>query len=386
MNLVIVHDFLFTKGGGERVVLSLAKNFKAPIYTTVDIPERTYPEFRKLKVFSYPTKFLKSPLLQTEALFKFRSMELSQYDVIISSGNWAKHVAVKSENHPIIHYEHTPVRVFYDLYENTKKRLPFFARNVFKVWVWFMKRYDLEAVSKLDKIITNSQNTRRRIKKFYNRDAEVVYPPVDVKKFKYKESGDFFLSVQRIEPEKRVEIQIEAFRRLPNEKLLVVGVPGSNAEWYFKKLKKKAPKNVEFLGKVSDKKLIELYARCKAVIQTAIDEDFGLVPIEAMASGKPCLAVNEGGFRESIIHGKTGLLIDKPYVENFVSVIKNFDKYEFDPKECRKRAKLFSEENFIKRMKKVIENVVGQPPLPNGRSLSSGDNDAIDPHKTRRAG
>jgi len=371
MKIAVVHDYLFTKGGGERVVLSLVRNFKADLYTTIYLPEKTYPEFRKVPIFTNPlTTYPKKGIYQMEAVRKFRHLKISrgvydngyelQYDVIISSGNWAKHVAVKSENHPIIHYEHTPVRVFYDLYENTKKRLPFFVRNVFKVWVWFMKRCDLEAVSKLDKIITNSQNTRRRIKKFYNRDAEVVYPPVDVKKFKYKESGDFFLSVQRIEPEKRVEIQIEAFRRLPNEKLLVVGVPGSNAEWYFKKLKKKAPKNVEFLGKVSDKKLIELYARCKAVIQTAIDEDFGLVPIEAMASGKPCLAVNEGGFRESIIHGKTGLLIDKPYVENFVSAIKNFDKYEFDPKECRKRAKLFSEENFIKRMKKVIENVVGE--------------------------
>jgi len=371
MKIAVVHDYLFTKGGGERVVLSLVRNFKADLYTTIYLPEKTYPEFRKVPIFTNPLiTYPKKGIYQMEAVRKFRHLKISrgvydngyelQYDVIISSGNWAKHVAVKSENHPIIHYEHTPVRVFYDLYENTKKRLPFFVRNVFKVWVWFMKRCDLEAVSKLDKIITNSQNTRRRIKKFYNRDAEVVYPPVDVKKFKYKESGDFFLSVQRIEPEKRVEIQIEAFRRLPNEKLLVVGVPGSNAEWYFKKLKKKAPKNVEFLGKVSDKKLIELYARCKAVIQTAIDEDFGLVPIEAMASGKPCLAVNEGGFRESIIHGKTGLLIDKPYVENFVSAIKNFDKYEFDPKECRKRAKLFSEENFIKRMKKVIENVVGE--------------------------
>ncbi|MCD6092434.1 MAG: glycosyltransferase [Candidatus Aenigmarchaeota archaeon] len=358
MNLAIAHDFLFTKGGSERVVLSLAKNFKAPIYTTVYIPERTYPGFRKLKVFSYPTKLLKSPLLQTNALFKFRSMNLSQYDIIISSGNWAKHVGIKETNHPQIHYEHTPVRVFYDLCGNMKNCLSFIPRQIFKLWVWYTKKLDLEATKRIDKIVTNSQNTRKRIKKFYGRDAEIIYPPVDIKKFKYKKSEDYFLSVQRIEPEKRIEIQIEIFRRLPYENLLIVGASSKNAIPYFEKMKKIAPKNVKFLGSVSDKKLIELYARCKAVIQTNIDEDFGLIPIETMASGKPCLAANEGGFRESIIHGKTGLLINKPYIENFVKLIRNFDKYKFDPKECRKRVKFFSEENFIKRIEEVISEVL----------------------------
>ena len=360
MNLAVVHDYLFTKGGAERVVLSLVKNFKADLYTTVYFPEKTYPEFKKVPIFANPLiTYPKKGIFQIEAVRKFRHLKIPEYDIIISSGSWAKHVAINPENHPIIHYEHTPVRAFYDLYENTKKRLSFFPRNVFRVWVWFMKKYDLKVVRKLDKIVANSENTRKRIRNFYNKDATVVYPPVDVKKFKYKERGDFFLSVQRIQSEKRIEIQLEVFRRLPDEKLLIVGAPeNENAVPYFEKMKKVAPKNVKFLGPVSDKKLIELYARCKAVIQTAIDEDFGLIPIEAMASGKPCVAVNEGGFRESIIHGKTGLLINKPYVKNFVSAIKNFDRYEFDPKECRKRAKLFSEENFIKRMKKVIKEIL----------------------------
>lgn len=358
MKIIIVYDYLITKGGSERVVLSLAKYFESPIYTTTYLPNETYPEFKKMKIFQNPVKILKSPFLQTEAVIKFRNLDLSEYDVIISSGNWAKHVGIKKENHPQIHYEHTPVRAFYDLYDVVKGRLPFLPRQIFKVWVWYMKKLDQEATKKIDKIITNSKNTRRRIKKFYNRDAEIIYPPVNIKKFKYKSNGEYFLSVQRIEPEKRIEIQLEVFRKLPNEKLLIVGKPRKDLIFYFERMKRIAPKNVKFLGSVSDDKLIELYANCKAVIQTAIDEDFGLIPVEAMASGKPCIAVNEGGFRESIVNGKTGILINKPYVKNFVDIIKNFDKYNFDPKICRKRAKMFSEENFVKRIKKVIYNTI----------------------------
>ena len=248
--------------------------------------------------------------MQLEAIFKFRNIDLSQYDVSISSGSWAKHIGIRKENHPQIHYEHAPVRMFYDLYENKKQQLSFILCQIFKVGVWYTKRLDQKATRKIDKIITNSQNTRNRIKKFYNRDAEMIYPPVNIKKFKYKEPEDFFLSVQRIAPEKRIEMQLEIFKKLPNEKLLIVGAPGKNAIPYFERMKKIAPKNVKFLGSVSDKKLIELYARCKAVIQTPINEDFGIIPVEAMASGKPCLAVNEGGFKETIIHGKIGLLIN----------------------------------------------------------------------------
>ena len=357
MKIAIVHDSLSAKGGGERVVLALAKRFKAPIYTTTYLPDKTYSEFKKLKIFSlkiYPIK----GIMHMETIYNFRRLNLSHYDLIISSGEWAKHVGVRENNHPQIHYEHTPIRTFYDLYEYTKNRLSFIPRQIFKVWVWYMKKLDQKTTKKIDKIVTNSQNTQKRIQKFYNRDAEVIYPPVDIEKFKYKPNENYFLSVQRIEPEKRIEIQLDVFRNLPNEKLLIVGRPGGNSIYYFEKMKKIAPKNVKFLGLVSDKELIDLYVRSKAVLQTSIDEDLGIVPIEAMASGKPCLAVNEGGFKETIINEKTGLLIDKPYVKNFVDVIKNFDKYNFDHKICRRRAEEFSEDNFIMKMKKVMKKVL----------------------------
>jgi glycosyltransferase involved in cell wall biosynthesis len=359
MKFAVVHDYLFTQGGGERVVLSLAKHFECDIWTTQYVPERTFEAFKHFNIINFPLKFYPyAPLLQTEALFKFRKMDLSNYDLIISSGNWARQVSVNENNHPQIHYEHTPVRVFYDLYDNMKSRLSFFQRQLFKLWVWYVKPLDQEATQKIDTILCNSKNTKRRIKKFYNKDSEVVYPPVDVKKFKYKKPEDFFLSVQRIEPEKRIELQIEAFKRLPEEKLIIVGFIRKGTENYLEKLKKISPKNVEFMINISDEKLVNLYSRSKAVIQTAIDEDFGLIPVEAMASGKPCIAVNEGGFKESIVHKKTGLLINQPYIKNLISSIKNFDKYNFKKSECIRRARFFSENKFIKNIKKTIKDVL----------------------------
>jgi len=359
MKSAVVFDFLITKGGMERTVVTLAREFSADIWTTEYIPEKTYPEFEKFKIYSHPLIFSQRlGLMQTEAALKFRGMDLSGYDLIISSGDWGKQVGLNSENHPQIHYDNTPVRAFYDLYEVVKGRFPFFQRQAFKIWTRFMMNLDQQAVRRIDKIVCNSENVRKRIKKYYGRNAEIVWVPVNVKKFKYREPEDFFISAQRIAPEKRVDLQIEIFRRLPNEKLVIVGAATQQLMPYFKELKRRAPKNVIFTGSVSDEELVDFYSRCKAAIQTSIDEDFGEVPVEAMASGKPCIAVNEGGFRETIVHGKTGFLVDPPYVENFVKAIKDFKGSEFDPKVCIKRAIQFSEEKFVANFKNAVQKLL----------------------------
>jgi glycosyltransferase involved in cell wall biosynthesis len=357
VKVAIVHDYIICKGGMERTVLVLAKAFKGDIWTTKYLPDRTYPEYKRMPVFAHDVPFSRPPFLQTSALLRFRRFDLSDYDLIITSGNWAKHVGVKKENHPQIHYENTPVRAFYDLYDFYKNQLSFFPRQLFKIWVRWMRRLDQEAVRKIDVIVCNSKNVQKRIKTFYGRDAEIVGVPVDVKKFRYREAEDYFLSVQRLEMHKRVELQIEAFRHCPHLKLKIVGA--SSDEKYWKKLISVAPKNVEFLGSVSDEELIDLYSRCKAVIQTAIDEDFGEIPVEAMASGKPCIAVNEGGFRETIIHGKTGILINPPYVDNLIKALRDFDKYNFDPMVCIRQASKFSVESFVNRFEREVRKLTG---------------------------
>lgn len=357
MKTAVVYDFLFTKGGMDRSTAILARGFKADIWTTTYIPEMTYPELRKVKIFQHPLTFRRRGLMQLEAVLRFRNMDLSDYDLIITSGDWAKHVGMRKENHPQLHFENTVVRPLYDLYDFIKNRYPLLQRQMFKVWAWFMRGLDQQAVRRIDRLACNSEITRKRIKKYYNRDATVVGVPINVKRFRHRKAEDFFLSVQRIAPPKRVELQTDAFRSLPKEKLVIVGAYDDKS--YTKMLQKAAPKNVKFVGGVSDKKLVDLYSRCKAVIQTSVDEDFGQVPIEAMASGKPSIAVNEGGFRETVLHGKTGLLVEQPYEKNLVAAIKALDRHEFDPNFCQKRAEMFSEERWISNLKDVARELLG---------------------------
>lgn len=356
MKTAVVYDFLFTKGGMDRSTAILARGFNADIWTTLYIPDKTYPELKKMKIFHHPLTFRRRGLMQTEAIFKFRNINLSNYDLIITSGDWAKHVGMRKENHPQLHFENTVVRPFYDLYDFIRIRYPFLQRKAFETWVWFMRRLDQQAVQRIDRFACNSEIVRKRIKKYYNREADVVGVPIDVNRFKHRKAEDFFLSVQRIAPPKRVEIQLQAFQNLPGEKLVIVGAYDDQS--YAERLRSIAPKNVEFLGPVSDKKLVDLYSRCKAAIQTSVDEDFGQVPIEVMASGKPAIAVDEGGFRETIIQGKTGLLVKPPYAKNLAVAIKNFDRYEFDPAFCRKRAEMFSEERWIDNLKAVARKLL----------------------------
>jgi len=354
MKTAVIYDLLIGKGGAERVVLALARAFNADIWTTTYLPEEVYPEFGAFQIFPHPLKswplsstlkpvnFIWQGLLQTEATFKFRKMELPGYDLIISAGMCAKHVAMRDRNHPCIHYEHG-VRESYRL------------EWLFKAWAWYMKRLDFEATQKVDRLVCNSENIRGKIERYYHRDAEVVYPPVDIERFRYGEPGDYFLSVQRISPGKGIETQLEAFKMVPQQKLVIVGSPQKGYTSYYGRLIHTAPPNVTFLGALPDEGVSDLYSHSKAVIQTNPDEDFGIVPVEAMASGKPCIAINSGGFRETIIHGKTGILVTPPHPQNLAQAIREFNSLDFDPAACLQRARLFSEETFIDRMRDMVK-------------------------------
>jgi len=336
--IAIVTRALTVKGGAELAILELAKNFNCDIFTSDYDPNSTYREFSNLNIYHSPLsrkgnvslffKFVKYPFIN----------ELKNYDLIItSSGFYPKLIAIHRNLPPIIHYEQSPTN--------------------FKVgFARILSPLDMYITKRVKKLIANSENTGRKLEKRYGRDSEVIYPPVRIEKYKNKPSEDFFLSVQRITPYKRIHIQLEAFRSLPNEKLIIIG--GCYDKRYFDKLKKIAPSNVEFRINVDEEELIDLYARCKATIQTSRDEHFGLVPVESMASGKPCIAVNEGGFRETIEHGRTGILINEPYVSNLIAAINSIDNYEFNAETLRRRAMEFSLDKFIKGFKRVFDEVL----------------------------
>ena len=329
---------LTVKGGAERAVLELAKNFNCDIFTSNYDPASTYKEFSNLNIYFSPIKWKIEHLLFLKFInFPFIK-QLREYDLIIATdGFFSKLVALHNDMPPIIYYAQSPPPSFRGFMR------PF---NII----------DIYATKRIKMIVSNSQTLRKRILARYGRDSRVVYPPVNIKKFYNKESEDFFLSVQRITPVKRVHIQIEAFKSLPHHRLIIVG--GSYEPDYFDKLKRMAPSNVEFRINVEEKELLDLYARCKATICTTKNEDFGLGPVESMAAGKPCIAVNEGGFKETIIHGKTGILINEPYVKDLIKAILEFDNYYFDPKVLMKTAENFSSDKFIMNFKKIFYEII----------------------------
>jgi glycosyltransferase involved in cell wall biosynthesis len=226
------------------------------------------------------------------------------------------------------------------------------------VWIKIHSWFDQRSIRNLDKIIAISQNTQQRIQEYYKRQSSIIFPPVDTSRFKFVEYGDFWLSVNRIYPEKRIELQFDIFRELPEERLVVVGgyAEGDLGSKYYSKLIMNLPQNIRIRGEVTEEELINLYARCKGLICTALDEDFGLTPVEAMASGKPVVAVNEGGFKETILHGQTGLLVDADKAK-LVSAVKEISRDPVKYKEaCLNRAKEFDTNVFLEKFCKLIRN------------------------------
>lgn len=365
MNIAIFHDYIGSIGGGERVVLALARELKADIITTDLDPETLYKiGYVDIKIICLG-RTIKYPLLkQISASLMFSLCDFSQdYELFIFSGNWAHYAA---RNHkPNLWYCHTPVRIFYDQRIKMISRQPNYLRKlVASSWITCHTWFDRRSIEDLEWIIANSRNVEDRIKKAYDRSSTVIYPPVDTNRFRFKEYGDFWLSVNRLYPEKRLELQFDVFRKLPLQKLVVIGgySSGDQAAKYYHELIKDMPKNVEMIGMVSDEELIDLYARCKGLICTAVDEDFGLTPLEAMASGKPVVAVNEGGFKETLVNGETGLLVDADCDELVRAVEEVSARLSRNPEmyraKCIKRAQDFDISIFVDKIHKLISNIM----------------------------
>jgi glycosyltransferase involved in cell wall biosynthesis len=352
MRVAIFHDYFGAIGGGERVVLALAKILNADVITTdTDAAAKLDGGVR---VMSLGSTVKLPPFKQISATRKFASADFSDdYDFFIFTGNWSHHAA--RCHHPNLWYCYTPVRAFYDLYGTFLSRQGFMARQAFRAWVAFHRQLDQRSVGRVDNIVTISENVRQRIRTCYGRDAEVVYPPVDVSRYHCKEYGDFWLSVNRLYPEKRIELQIEAFRSMPDERLVIVGgyAAGDHAGRYAARLMEDLPENVEVRREVSEDELIDLYARCRGHVCTALDEDFGLTPVEAMAAGKPVVAVNEGGFRETVT-AETGMLVEADPEEIRKSVMQISRQPERFRQACLDRALMFDTSGFRETIRQMV--------------------------------
>ena len=359
MKIAVFHNFMDNIGGAEMVGLTLARELNADFYSTnIDENKIKKMGFNDITLKSIGKIPVNAPYRQQAALRKFRKLDLkNNYDFYIIDGDWAVSGAVN--NKPNLWYVHSPIREIWDLYEFTRHNIvPYHLRWCFDLWMHYNRYLNKKYVRHVDKLVCNSKNTRNRVKKFLEKDAGVIHPPTETSNFSYKEPGNYWLSVNRLIGHKRIALQIEAFTKLPHEKLVIVGSYEQSERFrehaaYLKKIK---PPNVEILSWVDHARLVDLYAGCKGFITTARDEDFGMAPVEAMASGKPVIAPNEGGYKETVIEGTTGTLIDDISVEKLIAAIVEIGKAPETFKDaCLTQAKNFDTRIFIDKIKSVIE-------------------------------
>jgi glycosyltransferase involved in cell wall biosynthesis len=358
MKIAIFHNFMDNIGGAEIAGLTLARELGADFYTTnIDEEKIKKMGFADVKLESIGKVPVNAPFRHQAALIRFRRLNLGKkYGFYIIDGDWAMAAAVN--NKPNLWYVHSPIREIWDLYEYTRQNtVPRYAHPLFDAWVRYNRYLNRKYIKSVNKLVCNSENTRCRIKKYLYREATVINPPIETSAFHYGQEQGYWLSVNRLIAHKRVEIQVKAFGKLTGEKLIIVGSYEKSAHFqaYANYIKSIKPKNVEIISWVDRKKLVDLYANCKGFIATAKDEDFGMTVVEAMASGKPVIAANEGGYKETIIDKITGKLINDIDEEKLIQAIKEVGKCPQQYKDaCLEQAKKFDTAVFIKKIKELF--------------------------------
>ena len=361
MRVAVVHDWLVTNAGAEKVLRAILELYpNSDIFSLVDFlneeDKNTLLDNRFTKTsFIQKLPSAKSHFRNYLPLFPkaIESFDLTQYDLIISS-SWAVAKGVKTHNRQLhICYSHTPIRYAWDLYNeyiaNLKQPKRFLVEQTLK----YIRDWDIKTLNRVNYFIANSKFVKERIKRIYKRDAKVIYPPVNISKFTlYLEKEDFYLTASRLVPYKKTKLIVETFNKMPNRKLIVIG-DGEE----LKSIKEIAKSNIRLLGYQKDNVLISYMQRAKGFIYGAV-EDFGIVPIEAMACGTPVIALNRGGTAETIIDGVTGVHFNNQNIDSIIEAVDIFEKLDFNFKNISTYAKKFSTQRFKSEFREHVDNLV----------------------------
>lgn len=354
--VAIVHDALVNAGGAERVVTFLCEAFPdAPVFTSAYLPDKTYAEFRSRTVHVLPgasrahSESAAKRLLPLW-LWGFSHLDLSDYDVVLSSTTFAaKHVRPpRGVRH--VSYCYAPFRLLWkpEAYEASSLPVGAAGRAVINLARPWLRAWDKSAMDRVSAVATTCRNMARAIAECYNRTPEVIYAPVRLSEYRMGTGeGDYYLSVSRLISHKRVDLAVQACRQL-GRKLIVVG-DGPESP----RLRELAGDTVTFAGLVDKATLVDLYAGCRALLFSS-EEDYGLTPIEAQASGRPVIAYGAGGALETVIDGQSGIFFGEQTTDSLVDAIVRFERASFDPIRVRDSVARFDVEPFIRHMRAFV--------------------------------
>ena len=358
----IIHEWLASYAGSERVVEQFLLQYpEADLFAVADIlpaEERAFlrgkvPKTSFVQKLPFVRKLVRNylPLMPMAV----EQWDLSAYDLIISSNHAVAKGIITGPYQLHISYVHTPIRYAWEFqYQYLREsNLEYGLRSMFvRAMLHYMRCWDYVAASRVDVFVANSEFIANRIRKCYGRDADVIYPPVDVYAFSpHYNKSDYYLAASRLVPYKRVDLIIEAFRQMPDRKLVVVG----DGPMY-KKLKSIAPNNVELIGFQPHDRLKKLMQQAKGFVFAA-EEDFGIMPVEAQACATPVIAYERGGSLETVVDGVTGCFFSEQEPESIVDAIEHFEATQshFDLSAIRRHAEYFRPERFRQQFSEFAE-------------------------------
>jgi len=365
LRVALVHDMIAQYGGSEDVLLELHRMFPdAPLFTAVFDPTRNRAKFNHIEM---RTSFIQHiPLLgpNYEAAvpllpFAYENFDLRGFDLILSSCHACSKGVIPPPGALHVSYCYTPIRYAWSHREDYLARIPLrrILSPLARVMLGRLRQWDYIAAQRVDTFVTVSEVVRKRIATYYRRESEVVHCPIDLDRFHLTDSrqgpGGPYLVVSRLVQYKRTEVAVEACTRL-GLPLIVIGHGPEMG-----RLRRIAGPNVRFLGEVDDRELELAYRDCRALIYTP-EEDLGLAPIEAMASGRPVLALDAGGARETVQPGITGELYEDAGVDGLIDALQRFKPESYSPLACRARAEEFSPSRFRAKIRTILERELGQ--------------------------
>ncbi len=355
--VALVHDFLLDLRGAERVFLQLCDLFpQADLFTAVYDRAGTEGRFADRTVNTTYLQRLRPTAHTFRPLLPFypaaiESLDLRGYDLVVSSSSAWAHGVLPDVHAVHVCYSHNPFRYAWNAREETLAGQPPLLRPVLAEILRRWRQWDQLAAQRVDAYVANSHTTALRIDRYLGREAAVLYPPVEVDRFSPGVVGDHYLVLSELMAHKRIELAVRAFTRL-SLPLIVVG-NGPDA----RRLQRLAGPTVQFTGRVGDQRVAELLRTARALVVTATEE-FGIAAVEAQASGRPVIAVRDGGVLETVIEEETGVFFDRPEVDDLVAAVAAFDALAVDPSACVASARRFDVARFQRGFRAIAEQAL----------------------------